>query len=99
MYKNTFRVPTFNDLYYLRIGNTSLRPEKAREYNIGVTWNGKPFSFTDFLSITLDGYYNEVTDKIVAFPSTYVWKMQNYGTVHITGLMRQWLLPYLSALT
>ena len=35
MYKNTFRVPTFNDLYYLRIGNTSLRPEKAREYNIG----------------------------------------------------------------
>ena len=34
MYKNTFRVPTFNDLYYLRIGNTSLRPEKAREYNI-----------------------------------------------------------------
>lgn len=86
MYKNTFRVPTFNDLYYLRIGNTSLRPEKAREYNIGVTWNGKPFSFTDFLSITLDGYYNEVTDKIVAFPSTYVWKMQNYGTVHITGL-------------
>lgn len=37
MYKNTFRVPTFNDLYYLRIGNTSLRPEKAREYNIGVT--------------------------------------------------------------
>ncbi len=42
MYKNTFRVPTFNDLYYLRIGNTSLRPEKAREYNIGVTWNGKP---------------------------------------------------------
>ena len=86
MYKNTFRVPTFNDLYYLRIGNTSLRPEKAREYNIGVTWNGKPFSFTDFLSVTLDGYYNEVTDKIVAFPSTYVWKMQNYGTVHITGL-------------
>lgn len=85
MYKNTFRVPTFNDLYYLRIGNTSLRPEKAYEYNIGVTWNGKPFSFTDFLSITLDGYYNEVSDKIVAFPSTYVWKMQNYGTVHITG--------------
>ncbi|MCD7924520.1 MAG: TonB-dependent receptor [Bacteroides sp.] len=86
MYKNTFRVPTFNDLYYLHIGNTALRPEKAREYNIGIAWNGKPFAFTDFLSITLDGYYNEVDDKIVAFPSTYVWKMLNYGKVHITGI-------------
>lgn len=86
MYKNTFRVPTFNDLYYLRIGNTSLRPEKAHEYTAGITWTGKPFDFTDFLSITIDGYYNEVTDKIIAFPSTYVWKMQNYGSVHITGI-------------
>lgn len=86
MYKNTFRVPTFNDLYYLRIGNTGLRPEKATEYTLGMTWSGKPFSFTDYLTLTIDGYFNEVDDKIVAFPSTYVWKMQNYGNVHITGI-------------
>ena len=86
MYKNTFRVPTFSDLYYLRVGNTNLRPEKATEYTLGVTWSGTPFSFTDFVSLTVDGYYNEVNDKIIAFPSTYVWKMQNYGKVHITGI-------------
>ena len=86
MYKNTFRVPTFSDLYYLRVGNTNLKPEKATEYTLGMTWSGKPFSFTDFISLTLDGYYNEVDDKIIAFPSTYVWKMQNYGKVHITGI-------------
>ena len=86
MYKNTFRVPTFSDLYYLRVGNTNLKPEKATEYTLGMTWSGKPFSFTDFVSLTLDGYYNEVDDKIIAFPSTYVWKMQNYGKVHITGI-------------
>ena len=86
MYKNTFRVPTFSDLYYLRVGNTNLRPEKATEYTIGMTWSGKPFGFTDFVSLTIDGYYNEVKDKIIAFPSTYVWKMQNYGKVHITGI-------------
>jgi outer membrane receptor protein involved in Fe transport len=86
LYKNTFRVPTFSDLYYLRVGNTNLRPEKATEYTIGLTWSGTPFSFTDFVSITVDGYYNEVKDKIIAFPSTYVWKMQNYGKVHITGI-------------
>ena len=86
MYKNTFRVPTFSDLYYLRVGNTNLKPEKATEYTLGITWSGNPSSFTDFVSLTLDGYYNEVDDKIIAFPSTYVWKMQNYGKVHITGI-------------
>ena len=86
MYKHTFRVPTFNDLYYLRVGNTNLKPEKATEYTLGVTWSGTPFRFTDFVSLTVDGYFNHVDDKIIAFPSTYVWKMQNYGTVHITGV-------------
>ena len=86
MYKNTFRVPTFSDLYYLRVGNTNLKPEKAMEYTLGVTWSGTPFDFTDFVSITVDGYFNQVDDKIIAFPSTYVWKMQNYGKVHITGI-------------
>ena len=86
MYKSTFRVPTFSDLYYLRVGNTNLRPEKATEYTLGMTWSGMPFAFTDFVSITLDGYYNRVNDKIIAFPSTYVWKMQNYGKVNIMGI-------------
>ena len=86
LYKNTFRVPTFSDLYYLRVGNTNLKPEKATEYTLGLTWSGNPFNFTDFVSLTVDGYYNEVDDKIIAFPSTYVWKMQNYGKVHITGI-------------
>ena len=86
MYKNTFRVPTFSDLYYLRVGNTKLKPEKATEYTLGITWSGKPWSFTDFVTLTVDGYYNKVEDKIIAFPSTYVWKMQNYGEVDITGI-------------
>ena len=86
LYKNTFRVPTFSDLYYLRVGNTNLRPEKATEYTVGLTWSGTPFRFTDFVSLTVDGYFNKVNDKIIAFPSTYVWKMQNYGEVDITGI-------------
>ncbi len=85
LYKKTFRVPTFNDLYYLRLGNTGLRPELADEYNMGLTWSIAPVSF-DPITLTVDGYYNEVRDKIVAFPSTYVWKMANFGRVRITGL-------------
>lgn len=86
MYKNTFRVPTFTDLYYLRVGNTSLRPEIANECGIGVAWADKPPNILDFISITADAYYNDVKDKIIAFPSTYVWKMQNYGKVQIYGV-------------
>ena len=86
MYKHTFRVPTFSDLYYLRMGNVNLRPERATEYTAGVTWSGTPFRFTDFVTFTLDGYYNKVEDKIIAFPGTYVWKMQNYGEVSIAGI-------------
>ena len=86
MVKNTFRMPSFNDLYYRRMGNTGLRPEKACEYNIGITWSGQPLRAVRYLSITVDGYFNDVTDKIVAFPSTYVWRMANFGKVHIKGV-------------
>ncbi len=86
MYKHTFRMPTFNDLYYFRSGNKDLRPERAHEYNLGLTWQSPQWGALQSFSFTADGYFNDVTDKIVAFPTTYVWKMANYGRVHITGL-------------
>ena len=86
LYKSTFRMPTFNDLYYLQIGNTSLRPEKAHEYGIGITWNSRRTDCLKYIAFTADGYHNNVTDKIVAFPSTDIWKMVNFGKVEIWGM-------------
>lgn len=86
LYKSTFRTPTFNDLYYTRMGNRSLRPEKASEYNLGLTWSVRPSDWLSDLALTVDGYFNKVTDKIVAFPTTYIWKMANYGKAHIGGV-------------
>lgn len=83
-WKNTFRVPTFNDLYYRRLGNVNLRPELAHEYSLGLAWNMSGRSWR-YIAITADAYYNRVKDKIVAFPSTYVWRMVNYGKVDILG--------------
>ena len=40
----------------------------------------------EHLTLTVDGYFNRVSDKIIAFPSIYVWKMQNYGKVNIFGI-------------
>jgi len=85
MMKSTFRLPTFNDLYYRRMGNPLLRPEKARMFDLGVTWHRNYSGVLRYVSVTLDGYYNHVHDKIVAFPSTYIWRMVNYGKVHIWG--------------
>lgn len=86
MLKNTFRVPTFNDMYYYQIGTRNLVPEKANEYNFGITWQGKLFKFIKYMSVTIDGYYNDIEDKIVAYPTMYVWKMANFGKVRMYGL-------------
>lgn len=86
-YKDGFRVPTFNDLYYDRLGNKELDSEKASQYNLGFTWNNTfPGLSLDFLSLTVDGYYNHVKDKIVALPTMFIWKMMNMGIVNIWGL-------------
>ncbi len=84
MYKQAFRVPTFNDLYYRRLGNIHLKPETARQWSLGLTWTTHA-SWLRYLTLTADGYYHNVTDKIVAFPSTYVWRMANFGKVDILG--------------
>lgn len=85
MVKNTFRLPSFNDLYYRRSGNPKLRPEKAALYNLGITLGTPTRGPLRYIGLTLDGYYNHVHDKIVAYPSTYVWRMANFGKVRIWG--------------
>ena len=85
-YKMGYRAPTFNDLYYLRVGNTNLRPERADQYNLGLTWSGAlGKEESGWLTATLDGYYNSVEDKIVARPTLFIWKMMNIGKVQIAG--------------
>jgi len=87
-YKAIFRMPTFNDLYYNFIGNTSLRPEYAKQYNAGITYSGQFNSAVKKFSISADVYYNEVKDKIIAVPNKnlFVWTMLNLGKVSIKGV-------------
>jgi len=88
-YKNIFRMPTFNDLYYTQIGNTFLRPEYTKQYDLGLTYirifEGK---LLQQISVQTDAYYNTVKDKIVAVPGAnlFRWSMQNIGRVEIKGL-------------
>lgn len=88
-YKRIFRMPTFNDLYYQNIGSANLKPEYVNQYDIGVSYQlSKPTAvFTNF-GIQVDGYHNDVENKIVAIPSAnpFRWQMKNYGKVSITGV-------------
>lgn len=85
-YQDIFRTPTFNDLYYAKIGNKNLKPEIARQFNFGIVLN-KTFSTgrLEYLSFSADAYYNKVKDKIVALPTLFIWKMMNMGEVKIIG--------------
>ena len=82
-YKDGFRVPTFNDLYYARVGNVNLRPEIARQCNLGLTFTGSYDWGT--ADVTADAYYNFIKDKIVAVPTMFIWKMRNVGEVAMYG--------------
>jgi outer membrane cobalamin receptor len=87
-YKESFRMPTFNDLYYTFVGNTFLRPEFTTQYNLGATWQLKPNKVFDTFSLQADAYYNRVKDKIIAMPSAnlFRWTMMNLGEVEVKGL-------------
>ncbi|RZL43286.1 MAG: TonB-dependent receptor [Pedobacter sp.] len=88
-YKDIFRMPTFNDLYYTFIGNTSLKPEFTKQYDLGFTYF-KPFNSASLLPLEIqaDVYYNQVKDKIVAQPGANLirWIMYNIGRVDVKGL-------------
>lgn len=88
-FKRIFRMPTFNDLYYTEIGNAKLKPESTYQYDLGVSYE-KHFghSFFDSFLLKADGYYNEVKDKIIAYPTgqQFRWTMINLGKVRIGGL-------------
>ncbi len=85
-YKDIFRAPTFNESYFFHYGSTDLKPEKTDQYNIGVTWNGKPWRAAE-ATFTVDGYLNHVRDKIVAVPyNMFVWTNVNVGKVEMLGI-------------
>lgn len=86
LYKDIYRLPTFNDLYYTLSGNNSLTPEKAKQYNLGLRAYGG-FGIVSYASLSTDVFYNKVTDKIVAVPTKnlFVWSMRNLGVVDIRG--------------
>lgn len=88
--KSSFRMPTFNDLYYTNSASASLRPETVCQVNAGFTYSGHYLHAGPFrkLDLSADAYWNKVKDKIIAYPGgqQFRWTMLNLGTVDIKGV-------------
>lgn len=85
-YKQSYRYPTFNDLYYTDLGNAHLRPELARQHSVELAYRTAAKAYD--ISLSASYYYNRVTDKIIAYPKgqQFRWTMLNLGTVKINGV-------------
>lgn len=89
-YKQSFRMPTFNDLYYTDIGNVDLDPEESHQYNLGAAYDKSYWQgVIRHWEVKADAYLNRVTNKIIAVPKgngMYRWMMTNLGQAEIKGV-------------
>ena len=88
-YKEIFRAPTLNDLYYTQVGNRNLKPEETKQWNVGMEWTPQPPLGGGWsVSVQADAYINKIENRIVCLPlkGTYTWSMMNYGYTFCRGL-------------
>ena len=86
MWKDIFRMPSFNELYFYHRGDTNLKPERTSQWNAGITWQGR-ISQRLSGSMTIDGYINKVKDKIVCIPfNLFISRNVNAAKVRVKGI-------------
>jgi len=86
-YKSIFRNLTFNDLYYEPVINPNLKPEFTKEFDLGATYSKGLNGFFNYITLTVDAYYNNVTNKIVFIPhDPFNSSVTNAGKADIKGL-------------
>ena len=79
-----YRVPTFNDLYWIDGGNPNLKPERSVNYDAGVVAGIHTEQFD--VSITADYFAIDARDKIVWQPGQNgLWSPKNLQSVSSKG--------------
>lgn len=84
--KRSYRMPTFNDLYYTTVGSKTLDPEDALQFDLGAVWV-PVVSGRHSLNLKADIYRNFLKNKIIAVPTSnqFRWSMYNLGKVAVLG--------------
>ena len=86
--RRAYRVPMFNELYYVGYGNPDLKPEDAWLTDLGVDFH-RQVSRTWNLKAKVDGFYNILSNKITSAPTVEdpnIWLPYNIGKVRAIGL-------------
>ena len=86
--RRAYRVPMFNELYYVGYGNPELKPEDAWLTDLGVDFH-RQVSRTWNLKAKVDGFYNILSNKITSAPTAEdpnIWLPYNIGKVRAIGL-------------
>lgn len=85
-----FRVPSFNEMYYLNFGNSNLKPEISNTIN----FNNK-LNILNNLTLSLNPYYSIINDYIMSIPiSPVVWSASNLEKVNNYGLESELVFNY-----
>ncbi|QXV64398.1 TonB-dependent receptor [Mucilaginibacter sp. 21P] len=87
-YKNIFRAPTLDELYYFAFVDRVIKPEFVNQYDLGATYNKDLNGLLSYVFLSTDVYYNNVRDKIIGIPSANpaVFSFSNIGRVDVKGL-------------
>ncbi|MCS7005330.1 MAG: TonB-dependent receptor plug domain-containing protein [Cytophagales bacterium] len=85
--RKTMRLPTFNDMYYVRLGNLTLRPEIALQYQLATSQTRYCGTILRKLNWDVAFFYILTQDKIIAVPTQnlFIWSVRNVGRVQTTG--------------
>lgn len=88
-YKESYRLPTFNDLYYTNLGTANLLPEQAKQITIGASYSHSfQKGIVQNFRINAQTYIANITNKIIASPTSSMgrWMMTNLGKVESSGI-------------
>lgn len=75
-----FRIPTFNDLYWVTGGNSDLKPETS--YQAEITNEVKILDLKMYFTL----YYNHLKDMLRWIPTSSIWEPENTEEVEIFGV-------------
>ncbi|MGX7666821.1 TonB-dependent receptor plug domain-containing protein [Flavobacterium pedocola] len=75
-----FRIPSFDDLYWMNGGNPNLQPETSKQLEWGNDFTLKKMSFE------LVGFYNDISNMIRWLPAGQLWTPVNIDKVKSYGI-------------
>ncbi|PIE84574.1 MAG: TonB-dependent receptor [Bacteroidia bacterium] len=85
--KKSYRVPNYNDRFVSHVLGERLKPEDEIQYDFGLMYDGVTDGRFREFGLTLDAYYKDIKDKIIAYPTGELirWTMDNLGKVRVLG--------------